>query len=401
MSDYSKVNHPGGGELVSEGSATNFFEAFNDRVSDHKARGQADLTGMLAVGSSIDRQRRVPTWMSSSESFAIDGSRLTEEAKEASYLGRYKNEFEVGAAITAARRQARSEYTNTLVGQWRSARRKLGLEAPLTTDAREIEKGVRQRWEEEVGKMEALHKSGGVHSDRQLSWGSLMEDIAERKPLSKIHASYRPRVDVYGIDTLLDNGGSVILGSTKYSAMIGSVIGGVRGSRGLVAEMGTVLSSGISFVVMANFIMLATALKYSIFAFVASTGFVVGDRAARYAKLLTFRERQLAEKRSTSNYVAGFACSLAPIGFTPYWFFSDARLGLRYAATGAFVGGLTGLLVSRVVDRLSSVNLQRINATDRQLRRYEALMRRQQTWCDLESQRRKELVGKGAVFDTS
>lgn len=393
MAGIEGRSQAGGIEAVSKGSITDFFSSFNEHVSEHRARGKAATPGsdLLMVKGSIDRQKKVPTWLNSNESIAIDGSPLSTSERADSYLGRYARELEIGDAIQRNKKAQRHEEMHNIIGGWNNIRRAFGIEKKLKLDPKQIEEEYNEKWRREVDEMSEV-KASGSFKKSQLSWSNIMTDLQQHKPVSKMAQSYRPRVDVYGVDDFLDSGLSVVVGCTKWALIVGGISGSFRGTRSLISEMSTILSSGFSFLVMVNFIMVATALKYGMFAFISSSMFVLGDRSAKWAKKLTYRDQREAERRSMPNYVAGFAFSLAPVGFTPYWFFNDVRLGLRYALSGAVVGGLTGLLVSRVVDRLGSVNLQRINASDRELRRYEALLRRQKEWFEIESQRRKEIM---------
>lgn len=244
----------------------------------------------------------------------------------------------------------------------------------------------------------AESKDGGVNNDdddaaarerkRNLGffsapWHALVESIETGRPLTKVANEYRPRVDFYGLDPFLDSAPSFIWFSTKCGIAIGLFQGTVKAVQAVNVDVQFLKASGVGVLSILNMSVFASVVKWGGNTTIFAMAFCVGDRLMRRIKRYTLPPHD-AECRSTSNYVMGLSFSGATVGVLPWWVLNDVGLAVRMAASGLVVGGALGLMVGLSLNQLIALNTSRLDATNRQLRRYEALMRREREWAEQE-----------------
>ncbi|GET89018.1 hypothetical protein, conserved [Leishmania tarentolae] len=420
--------NPGGGEVYRDGTLTGFVRSiFGYLVEEHN---RPSYSSTMIRGP--DLHTRPPAWLEDKNT-AIDGSPLTSVERNAPgyWSTVYKRELEVAEAVQEVKRQRRYEQDNDLVGFINHARRYLGLSAQLDEAAARSSVESRHRLEDEARRLRAStpgasddemvqraedlgtslspHPIGTLPRNRaaQLSenvpqqhrsehgghgvqrtggaltapWLALMESIETGRPLTKVANEYRPRVDYYGLDPFLDSAPSVVWFSTKCGIAIGLAHGTAKAVQAMNVDVQFLKASGVGVLSILNMSVFASVVKWGGNTAIFACAFCVGDRLMRQIKSYTLPPHD-AQCRSTSNYVMGLSFSGAMVGVLPWWVLNDTGLAKRMAASGLVVGGALGLMVGLSIQQLVALNTARLDATNRQLRRYEALLARQREWAE-------------------
>lgn len=433
----TKYDSAGGGEVIVEGTPSGYLKDMFSYFRDEGTRRNDGYS--MAVGP--DAHHRPPAWMED-KNVAIDGTVITESELRASpghWMNKYKRELDVGEAIVEVKKQKRFEQEHDVLGSVAWFRRKLGFAVPLDEEYAKQSVEARYRIQEDLEKSfqgkpsdqktpqaaasstasgnrrgvssantaphpqstssksdllfddEALEAAAmAEHKKRTLgtAWKVLMESVETGKPLAKVAQEYRPRVDFYGIDPFLDSAPSLIWFSTKCGIAIGLFQGTVRALQAINVDVQFLKASGVGVLSILNMSVFASVVKWGGNTAVFAAAFCAGDRLARAVKRRTLPPHD-AEQRSTANYVAGLALSGASVGVLPWWVLNDVQLAVRLAMSGVFVGGVLGLVVGVTMQRLVALNVSRLDATNRQLRRYEALMRREREWVEMEKEKHR------------
>ena len=422
--EYDKI---AGGEALSMGGFGSMLSDFNRAWSEVQVR---DSDSIVGARSGPGFQKPPPTWLSRSENVAIDGTKLTAADKKGSMTDRYKEEFAISETLIQGRQAKFKEATNDYRATYNYIRRLVGLDKQLILTEEQARAAQSTKWNTEVEQMERQHSMGG-YIRKIPSWEEITEIVRTHRPLAKVAEEYRPRVDVYGVDPFLDSAQTVVFTATKWGFLLGWAHGGLRGTRSVIAQYTNIFATGMSFLALVNISALVSGVKYGFQGLVLSSAFVIGDRAVRYASTVksaaysryqqpiaalegdvdpstsstyrTYHQDHVREHhliantkvtdnfyvRGPLNYVVGLGFALSLVGLAPWWYFRDGRAALRYAISGASLGAGSGLLVGILMERLVALNVERISASNRELRRYEALMKRQKLWHDLEMSRRE------------
>lgn len=212
--------------------------------------------------------------------------------------------------------------------------------------------------------------------------------MSSGKPLIKVANQYRPHIDFYSIDGFIDSAPSFIWFWCKFGFFIGLAQGAVVGFSTIKSEYMYFYASGLNPFAFLNSSIIAGMLKwggnYSAFAI----AFCIGDRLVHKCKqyLLPTPEQNV---RTCANYVTGMTCVGATVGVMPWWLLNDYQLAGRMAISGMCVGGFLGLFLYYGIMRMTSINMELYDATDRDWRRYETLMLRQRHWREMEKERKK------------
>ncbi|KEG10861.1 hypothetical protein DQ04_03211050 [Trypanosoma grayi] len=162
---------------------------------------------------------------------------------------------------------------------------------------------------------------------------------------------------------------------------MGIVQGALKGFQAINVDVQFLKASGVGILSVLNMAVFANVVKWGGNCALFSAAFCMGDRLATVVKYRVLPPHD-AQQRSTSNYVVGLSMSGGTVGILPWWILGDTNLALRLGVSGAFVGGFLGLCVGTVLSRLVALNTARLEATNRELRRYEALMLRQRNWAE-------------------
>lgn len=417
----------GGGEVVSDGTPSTILRDMYNFFKDEGTRRSDGFS--MAMGP--DLHHRPPAWMEE-KNVAVDGTLVTESQLRASpghWMNKYKRELDVAEAVAEVKKQRRFESEHDVLGSVAWLRRKLGLAVPLDEEYAKQSVEARYRIQDEVRKAmqggtseeskgssparattvteassrgahplsaspksellfdgDALNTAVAEEHRKQTlgtAWKVLMESVRTGKPLAKVAQEYRPRVDFYGIDPFLDSAPSLIWFSTKCGIAIGLFQGTMRAFQAINVDVQFLKASGVGVLSILNMSVFASVVKWGGNTAVFASAFCVGDRLTRAVKRRILPPHD-AEQRTVAHYVVGLAFSGATVGALPWWMLSDTHLAARLAVSGMFVGGVLGVVVGLTMQRLVALNLSRLDATPRQLRRYEALMRREKEWADKE-----------------
>ncbi|CAJ1027079.1 hypothetical protein Q4I30_004422 [Leishmania utingensis] len=419
----------GGGEVYSDGTVSGLLRSVYEYLVDEHHRPSYSSTMIRGP----DLHTRPPAWLEDKNT-AIDGSPLTTVERNAPgyWSVAYKKELEVAEAIQEVKRQRRYEQENDLVGFMNCARRYFGLSPLLDEAAARSHVEARHRLEDEARQLRSstalgasgdevahaeegcgasssphpigtLPRSGTAQSladipqqrsseygendvrrtGRVLSapWLALMESVETGRPLTRVVNEYRPHLDYYGLDPFLDSAPSVVWSSTKCGIAIGLAHGTAKAVQAMNVEVQFLKASGVGVLSILNMSVFASVVKWGGNTAILACAFCVGDRLMRRIKLYTLPPHD-AQRRSTSNYVMGLSFSGAMVGVLPWWVLNDTRLAMRMAASGFAIGGALGLIVGLSIQQLVALNTERLDATNRQLRRYEALLARQREWAE-------------------
>ncbi|KAG5500821.1 hypothetical protein JIQ42_04847 [Leishmania sp. Namibia] len=419
----------GGGEVYSDGTLGGFLRSVYEFLVDEHNRPSYSSTMIRGP----DLHTRPPAWLEDKNT-AIDGSPLTAAERNAPgrWSSKYKKELDVAEAIQEVRRQRRYEQDNDLIGFVNRARRYIGLAPELDEAAARSQVEARHHQEDEARRLRAptapAESGDGVaHADETCGasssphpigtlprnvtaqllsntpqehrseyrgkakqgkggvltapWLALMESIETGRPLARVANEYRPRVDYYGLDPFLDSAPSVVWFSTKCGIVIGFAHGTAKAVQAMNVDVQFLRASGVGVLSILNMSVFASVVKWGGNTAIFACAFCVGDRLMRRIKSYTLPPHD-AQYRSTSNYVMGLSFSGAMVGVLPWWVLNDTRLAMRMAGSGLAVGGALGLIVGLSIQQLVALNIARLDATNRQLRRYEALLARQREWAE-------------------
>ncbi|EPY20632.1 hypothetical protein STCU_08907 [Strigomonas culicis] len=348
-------------------------------------------------------QHRPPCWLESKD-VAIDGTPLTTADYRAQggqhFSVRYERELTIGEAVAEVKRQKRFEEQHDVLSVFEGVRRFLGFAPPLdegharrTAEERFRLQEAARRWRdgqdegapppEEEGERDGGH---GVMRTREVeckdlseTWKGMLRSLEAGQPFARTAQAYRPRIDFYGIDPFLDSAPSLVWFSTKCGIAVGLVQGTIKTLQAVSVDVQFLKASGVGVLSILNTSVIASVIKWGGNTALLSIAFCCGDRLAAAVKRRTLPPHDAA-LRSTSNYVAGLSCAGATVGIMPWWLLRDGALAVRMAASGAIVGGALGIVVGLTFSRLVATNLDRLDASSRHLRRYEALMLRERAW---------------------
>ncbi|KAG5477828.1 hypothetical protein LSCM1_05130 [Leishmania martiniquensis] len=419
----------GGGEVYSDGTLSGLVRTVYEYLLDEHRRPSYSSTMIRGP----DLHTRPPAWLEDKNT-AIDGSPLTDVERNTPgyWSAKYKKELDVGEAIQEVKRQRRYEQENDLVGFVNRARRYLGLAPHLDEAAARSQVEAGHRLEDEARRLSAStaqghlgdeaahaeetcgapspphpigtlprnataeslsntpqprHSEHGGNVERRMGgvltapWSALMKSIETGRPLARVANEYRPRVDYYGLDPFLDSAPSLVWFSTKCGIAIGFAHGTARAIQAMNVDVQFLRASGVGVLSILNMSVFASVVKWGGNAAIFACAFCVGDRLMRRIKLYTLPPHD-AQCRSTANYMMGLSFSGAMVGVLPWWVLNDTRLAVRMAASGLALGGALGLMVGLSIQQLVALNTARLDATNRQLRRYEALLARQREWAE-------------------
>nr|CCC92409.1 conserved hypothetical protein [Trypanosoma congolense IL3000] len=350
--------------------------------------------------SGPDLHSHPPQWLED-KNVSIDGTPLTEEELRAPnfWQTKYKRELDIAEAIQEVKRTKRTEATHDIIGSISWLRRKLGWAEPLDEQyaRRKVEERYR-RLEQEVavGNPEDEMAEGPKRSKIGLTtpWKVLMESVETGRPVAKVADEYRTCVDFYGIDSFLDSRYPLIWFTTKCGIGIGILQGSLKAIQAINVDVQFLKASGVGILSILNMSVFASAVKWGGNCALFSSAFCIGDSTATSLKYLLLPPHD-ARRRSTFNYSLGFAMSGATVGIMPWWILSDVSLALRLGVSGAFLGGVLGIAVGAAMNRLVVLNTARLEATKRELRRFEALMQRNRCWVEKE---REKVKGERVVW---
>ncbi|ESL08663.1 hypothetical protein TRSC58_03631 [Trypanosoma rangeli SC58] len=356
-----------------------------------------DVSAATMVGP--DYHSRPPQWMED-KNVSIDGTPLTEEERCAPnfWQAKYRQQLDVGEAIQEVKRVKRMESSHDVIGSLAWVGRQLGWMEPL--DERYARQQVERRYralEKNIGRDEqeiADERPGGRKVGFTTPWKVVLESVETGQPIVKVANEYRPCVDFYGLDPFLDSSLSLIWFTTKCGIAMGIAQGMAKAIQAMNVDVQFLKASGVGVLSILNMSVFASVVKWGGNCALFSAAFCMGDRLAAMMKYRLLPPHD-AQQRSTSNYVMGLAMSGGTVGIMPWWILGDVSLAFRLGALGVFVGGCLGLGVGAVISRLVALNTARLEATNRELRRYVALMRRQRKWADGE---REKMRGQTLVW---
>ncbi|CCW62604.1 unnamed protein product [Phytomonas sp. EM1] len=379
-------NSSGGGEVVAHGNMFGILQDIFKFFFDEYKR--TDVSATMFIGP--DAHTRPPEWLENKNT-NIDGSTVSEKSIESNpnhWRTKYRKELDIAEAIEEARKQARMESRHDILASIRWVRRKLGYSVPLDELHSKERVEAQYRQEEEASPRGVIVEGPKEGRPAGSTWKALMQSAGSGKPLAKVAKEYRPRIDFYGLDPFLDSSPSLIWFSTKCGIAIGLVQGSLRAFQTINVDLEFLRASGVGVLSILNMSVLAGVIKWGGNTCILSAAFCVGDRLARSVKRRLLPAHD-AEQRSPFNYVVGLAFSGSTVGIMPWWVLNDVKLAARLAMSGVFLGGVLGLGVGLVLQRLVALNISRLDATNRQLRRYEALMLRERKWLEQEYQKHK------------
>lgn len=406
----------GGGEASFEPSPSTFFGSLFAFLYDEAQRPSRDPVTVRGP----DLHQRLPVWMESKD-VDIQGNPLSQkELEDASrWRGKYKRELDIADAVVRVKSQRIKELDHDVWGMYRQARRWMGYEAPLSE--KDAQRAAEERWrermrlEEDAGGVSSsgdsqrrrgvdverggelgLDELGGTLYDGprhpahhfrsvQTAWKVLMTTAETGRPLAKVAAEYRPRVDFYGLDAFLDSPASFVWFWAKMGMFMGLVQGTARAAQAITSDVQYLRASGVGVLSVLNLSVLAGVVKWGGNCALLGSAFCLGDGLVTATRSLCFPAHETSSaRRTTSNYVGGLACAGATVGVMPWWILNDTALAMRLSVTGVCVGGSLGLVVGLLLQRMVSMNLSRLEASPRHLRRYEALLLRQREWVEEE-----------------
>lgn len=407
----------GGGEAAFEPTPSTFFGSLFRFLHEEAQRPSRDPVTVRGP----DLHQRLPVWMETKD-VDIQGNPLSEkELEDASrWRGKYKRELDIADAVVRVKTQRIKELDHDVWGSYRQVRRWLGYEPPLSE--KDAQRAAEERWRERMrveeegggGTAARIGSSAGAsatttttaeegsavqsgtlydgprhpsHHFRsvQTAWKVLMTTAETGRPLAQVAAEYRPRVDFYGLDAFLDSPASFVWFWTKMGMFMGLVQGTARAAQAITSDVQYLRASGVGVLSVLNLSVLAGVVKWGGNCALLGTAFCLGDGLVTATRSLCFpaHENNVA-RRTTSNYVGGLACAGATVGVMPWWILNDTALAMRLSVTGVCVGGALGLVVGLLLQRMVSMNLSRLEASPRHLRRYEALLLRQREWVEEE-----------------
>ncbi|KAK7199003.1 hypothetical protein NESM_000868000 [Novymonas esmeraldas] len=415
----------GTGEVYRDGSVGGFISSVLSFMEEEHNRPSYSSTVVLGP----DLHTRPPAWLED-KNIAISGALLTdvERAAPGYWSRKYKKELDVAEAIQEVKRQRRYEMDNNVVGFMNRTRRLFGFAPALDEAAAQAYVESRHGMEDEARRLRGAEEDNGSASrggeesttashpvgvvprntttappptatpllqgseyqptgprrtggTLMAPWLALLESIETGRPLTRVANEYRPRVDYYGLDPFLDSAPSVVWFSTKCGIAIGLAHGTAKAVQAMNVDVQFLKASGVGVLSILNMSVFASVVKWGGNAALFASAFCVGDRVMRRIKCATLPPHD-AQCRSTSNYVAGLSLSGAMVGILPWWVLNDSALALRMAASGLAVGGALGLMTGLSIQQLVALNTSRLDATNRQLRRYEALLVRQREWAE-------------------
>ncbi|KAG8345570.1 hypothetical protein ERJ75_000427400 [Trypanosoma vivax] len=376
----------GGGEVYF--NPIDIFGYFWNYVRDEGARKNS--FGLAISGP--DLHTRPPRWLED-KNVAIDGTPLTDDERQTRnfWQAKYKRELDIGEAIQEVKQTRRMEESHDIIGSIAWMGRKLGLAEPLSEEnaRRKVEDRFR-RLELERDADDTAGEDKNMKGRRSIGlgtpWKVLMESLETGKPVVRVANEYRPCVDYYGLDSFLDSRLSLIWFTTKCGIAMGIAQGAFKAVQAVNVDVQFLKASGVGVLSILNMSVFANVVKWGGNCALFASAFSVGDWVATVVKHSLLPSHD-ARRRSTSNYAVGLAASGATVGILPWWILCDVSYALRMSASGAFVGGLLGVTVGTVIERLVALNTARLDATKRELRRYEAVMQRQRDWVEEERER--------------
>ncbi|KPA79258.1 putative mitochondrial hypothetical protein [Leptomonas pyrrhocoris] len=448
-------NSAGGGEVYSDGTIGSFLSSVRTFFVEERQR--PSLQSTMVIGP--DYHTRHPQWMEDKLVAINGSPLTDLERRDSTHWSnKYRKELDVAEAVQEVKRQRRYEVDHDVLGYVARMRRFLGLSMPLDEDYAVQHVRARHKLEEEARWLQAnadaasgeardtagdaaaapaatatnhgaaaspspslppghpvgvlprgespllselkkrprpqdrpdKHKLGFFSAP----WQALMESVETGKPLTKVVNEYRPRVDFYGLDAFLDATPSFVWFSMKCGIAIGLFQGTVKAVQAVNVDVQFLKASGVGVLSILNMSVFASVVKWGGNTTLFAIAFCMGDRLMKRIKQHTLPPHD-AQHRSTANYVLGLSFSGAMVGVLPWWVLNDVGLALRMATSGLAVGGALGLMVGLSVDKLVALNTSRLDATNRQLRRYEALMHRQREWVEEE---RSKCTGSSYVW---
>lgn len=376
-------SNAGGGSYVSSsnpldlmGTALHFFREYGSRddTSYFNTRG-------------LDHQHKPPKWMEWKD-VAVDGTPLTKEERRAEgyWEKKYERELAIGNAIATTKLKARFEQDHSFWGTISNGLRRFGLREPLSekqavkqalrdVDSRDIEDNVI------LSASSSATRKGGKGPSPSAAWDALMVSIDTNRPLAKVAQEYRPKVDFYGVDPFLDSAPSFIWFSAKVGMFLGLMQGTAKTISVVNVDAQYLRASGIGILSLLNVTVFASVLKWGGNVGLASCAFVLGDRLATFGKRHVYPEHD-ATQRSVANYVSGLSMAFGTVGTLPWWLLNDVRFAVRLGVGAMCVGACLGVFVGSVMDRLVALNIGQLDATNRDMRRFEALMKRERIWLE-------------------
>lgn len=409
LSTTPSYNSAGGGEASFDPSPSSLLHSVMNYFYDEIQRPSRDPV----VVRGPDLHQRLPVWMESKD-VDIFGQPLSEKALNdvSQWRAKYKKELEVADAVVSVKSKRIQELDNGAIAAYRKVQRWLGNEPPLCE--KDAQAAAEQQWEEKISllakadnakragsKDPSLSSSGAIHDGPPISqsalgtaWTVLMRTAQTGRPLVQVAAEYRPRVDFYGLDAFIDSRPSFIWFWTKLGMFIGLAQGTARATQAITSDFHFLRASGVGVLSVLNMSVLAGVVKWGGNSALLAAAFCVGDGLVSTGRslLLPTHETSIA-RRTTSNYAVGLALAGSTVGVMPWWMLHDSALATRLAISGLCVGGGLGIVVGYLLRQLVSINLSRLDATPRHLRRYEALVLRQREWVEGELKASR----KGAV----
>ncbi|CCW65961.1 unnamed protein product [Phytomonas sp. Hart1] len=375
----------GGGEIYYSGTPFGMLQSIFDFLIEENKR--VDYSSSAFVG--LDAHTRSPLWMEHKNTH-IDGTIVPDESIAADpkhWRTKYRKELDIAEAIEEARKQARFESKNDFFAVWGWVRRRFNFSTPPegAQPTVKVEAPPSAETKKELPLGVLVEKSTGSEGS---VWRALMHSVESGKPLAKAAKEYRPRISFYGLDPFLDSSYSLIWFSVKCGVGIGLLQGTMRAVQTIDADIAFLKASGLGVLSILNMSVFAGVVKWSGNMGVLAAAFCIGDRLARGVKRRLLPSHD-AERRSQFNYMVGLALSGSTVGIMPWWILNDVKLAGRLAISGAFLGGVLGMGVGLVIQRLVALNISKLDATNRQLRCYEAFIMRQHKWLEQEYQKHK------------
>ena len=346
-------------------------------MSTTVARSSSDI-----YYSSMDNQMHPPQWMEH-KNIAIDGTplKLEESMSDPNFWERkYMKELRIAEEIEVRKAQVTFERRHDIIGAILKAGRYFGARNDGEKTNSQIRRNVLDEIELQIERDKALREE--QMRNPTAAWDALVAAVESSRPMVKAVGEHRPRIDFIGVDPFLDSAASVIFSATKVGAVIGFVQGTLRAMYVLNADAVFLKASGIGAASLLNTTVFVGMVKWGGNAAIFSGAFCVGDRLVTAAKTWIYPNKLDVRQRSTENYVGGltFAGSLA--GVVPWYLLNDKRMASRIAASGAALGATCGMLIGWAIHRIIILNVSRLDASPRQLRRYEALIRRERMWVE-------------------
>jgi hypothetical protein len=370
------------GTSIFEYQASTFgnARATADFFGIHFSRPNPKTTGYF-IASSPDHQSRPPVWMESKD-VAIDGSPLSVEEKGSNWFEhKYAKEFYVAEMLDIHRAHEDYYVKHDIPGVYRKFMQRFGFWEPSLTKE-QIQERVEKKYEASGGK--PLNDGMPIPSaeKKALDWNAFVGALEGDKPLILVAQQYRNVHDVYGLDEFLNYSASVLWISFKLGAFIGIMHGGARALRAMHADASYTQAAGLSALGFFNVTVGASFLKWGGNTTICAAGFLLGDRMTTSVKKLTLPEEDWGV-RTPINYSVGMGFAFSTVGIMPWWLLNEARMGMRLAVTGMFVGSIVGYGVGRFLDLLVAANLSKVKYTPAEWRHYTALMKRERLTLDL------------------